>query len=206
MQIATKDLAVTIDHQHIFSGVCLEASGGSMLALTGPSGSGKTTLLNCLGMILPATSGQILIDEVDVTGWKDSQRTKFWSEHAAFIYQDYGIIEDETVLYNTTLGVGNKSSDAKHILDHVGLAGRETTRASALSGGEKQRLGVARAIHKHADVIYADEPTASLDDANRDMVIGLLRERATAGALVLVATHDQHLVEQCDSHYVLQAR
>lgn len=205
MRISTTDLSVTIEHHAIFSGVSLEVSDGSMMVLTGPSGSGKTTLLNCLGLILAASSGKTIIDADDVTRWKDSQRTKFWSEHAAFIYQDYGIIEDETVLYNTTLGMGKSATEAKKILDHVGLAGRETTRASALSGGEKQRLGVARAIHKKADVIYADEPTASLDDANRDMVIELLRERAAAGAIVLVATHDDHLVGQCDTHYVLQS-
>ncbi|AWE43196.1 MULTISPECIES: ATP-binding cassette domain-containing protein [unclassified Actinobaculum] len=203
MHIQAADLGVTIDGTPIFTGIELDLDGGHMVALTGPSGSGKTTLLNCLGLILQPSSGEVTINGQVTNSWRDKRRTAFWAQHAAFIYQDYGIVEDETVAYNTTFKSFARG-EADDILRHVGLDGRKDARAGVLSGGEKQRLGVARAMYKHADVIYADEPTASLDEDNRNLVSSLLRERANAGVLVIIATHDNRLVRQCDTEYKIR--
>ena len=172
MNIRANNVSLSINGRRILSNVTLLAEGGKMTALTGKSGSGKTTLLNCLGLIHPIDSGKIFVDNNDVTGWRESQRTLFWKDHASFIYQDYGIIDDETVSFNVSLKkFGNNQGQIKEVLEIVGLQGREKDKALVLSGGEKQRLGIARAILKNASVIFADEPTASLDNSNRQLVV-----------------------------------
>lgn len=149
MNIRANNVSLSINGRRILSNVTLLAEGGKMTALTGKSGSGKTTLLNCLGLIHPIDSGKIFVDNNDVTGWRESQRTLFWKEHASFIYQDYGIIDDETVSFNVSLKkFGNNQGQIKEALEIVGLQGREKDKALVLSGGEKQRLGIARAILK----------------------------------------------------------
>lgn len=202
--ITGKNLAFRIKEHTIFEQVSLQCDPGTLTALTGPSGCGKTSLLNVLGLLAPASSGEVYIDQVPTSGWKDKQRSQFWQQRAAFIYQDYGIIDDETVAYNVTLRPQAKTrGDVKAVLTQVGLQDRITEIASVLSGGEKQRLGVARAIFKQADVLFADEPTASLDEDNRRLIMELLRERADTGVTVIIATHDQELIDFCDHAYPL---
>lgn len=197
MDITVDDLAVEIRGKKIFSNISFQVNEGEMVAITGPSGCGKTTLLNCLGLIQPVNNGRIMLGTKDASKWRDKEKTKFWHDYASFIYQDYGIIEDESVAYNITL---SKVQDTKikPVLEKVGLAGREKELAIVLSGGEKQRVGIARAILKRAAIIYADEPTASLDLENREIVIDLLRQCAKQGAIVIIATHDERLVSKCN--------
>ena len=114
MNIRANNVSLSINGRRILSNVTLLAEGGKMTALTGKSGSGKTTLLNCLGLIHPIDSGKIFVDNNDVTGWRESQRTLFWKDHASFIYQDYGIIDDETVSFNVSLKkFGNNQTDKR---------------------------------------------------------------------------------------------
>ncbi len=142
MNIRANNVSLSINGRRILSNVTLLAEGGKMTALTGKSGSGKTTLLNCLGLIHPIDSGKIFVDNNDVTGWRESQRTLFWKDHASFIYQDYGIIDDETVSFNVSLKKsGNNQGQIKEALEIVGLQGREKDKALVLSGGEKAAIG-----------------------------------------------------------------
>lgn len=195
----TENLSVTIENRPIVNNVSFTAASGEVVALVGASGSGKTTLLNCVGLIRKPSKGAIVYDGADFSRIKDKERTKFWRDHATFIYQDYGVIDDESVAFNVTFSKFNVDKPRlSAALGAVGLAGRQRDKAAVLSGGEKQRLGIARSIYKQADVIFADEPTASLDSANRNMVIDLLRARAADGAMVLVATHDERLADACD--------
>lgn len=199
MEIKINSISVVIKGKRIFSNITDTMNSGDMVALTGSSGCGKTTLLNCLGLIQPIESGSILINGNDTSKWNDKDKTKFWHKYVTFIYQDYGIIEDETVAYNITLDKSKaKSKAVKNILAKVGLNGRDSELAIVLSGGEKQRIGIARAILKNASIIYADEPTASLDSENRQIVINLLKECASNGAIVILATHDDRLVSECN--------
>ncbi|GAA2970585.1 ABC transporter ATP-binding protein [Finegoldia magna] len=199
MQILAKNIGVKINNKAIFSDMSFKLEENKMIGITGKSGSGKTTLLNCLGLIQEISTGIIMIDGHDTSRWNDSDKTKFWHKSSSFIYQDYGIIDNETVRYNVTLNKNtSKSKEVDQVLSQVGLGGRGEELASVLSGGEKQRLGIARAIFKDAKYIFADEPTASLDSANRQLVMDLLVKQRDNGAMIIIATHDERLVEQCD--------
>lgn len=199
MEIIVNSISVEICGKKIFSDVSFSTKSGQMIAITGASGCGKTTLLNCIGLIQPISKGSILINGSKTDKWNDTKKTRFWNDNATFIYQDYGIIEDECVAYNITLNKSKmRSGEVKDILRRVGLPGREKDMAMVLSGGEKQRIGIARALFKRAQIIYADEPTASLDASNRKSVVELLRQCAKQGTIVILATHDERLAAECD--------
>ena len=206
--IECDNLTVRIAGRTIFEHVDLHISEGGMVALTGPSGCGKTTLLHTLGLLQEADGGRLMIDRENVTHTTARRRRRFWHDTASFILQDYGIMDEESVAFNVSMQLGpfgqRAGGDRKQIreaLRATGLAKRTQEPASHLSGGEKQRLGIARAIYKNASVIFADEPTASLDAHNRQIVIDLLRHRADQGAIVVLATHDPILVSACDQNY-----
>ncbi len=177
---------------------------GHIHGLIGASGSGKTTLLNCLGLLLRPTQGSVRIDGEDTTAWRESTRLQFWRDRASFVFQDYGLVPDWSVLQNVFLSDRKKAPSADlgaklaETLRLVGLDGRQDARVSTLSGGEKQRVSIARALMKDAAYLYADEPTASLDPDNRATVIRLLRTAAERGACVVVATHDEDMIAACD--------
>jgi putative ABC transport system ATP-binding protein len=211
MNIVADDVTVVIDGREIVHRACLDCSPGTMTALVGPSGSGKTTLLHCLGLLQLPTSGRVLVDGTDTTGWKSRQRRRFWKAHSAFVLQDYGVMEEESVAFNVTMASSVFGSRAlgdqgrlQAALVATGLDGREGELAAHLSGGEKQRLSVARAIYKHAQAIFVDEPTASLDADNRAKVIELFASLARQGCGVVVATHDAEMIDACDVQYSLR--
>lgn len=202
-------ISVRLDGRDIVTDESVRCAGGSMTALVGPSGSGKTTLLHALGLLVPISRGRIVADGVDVGGYDDRRRRRFWRDHAAFVLQDYGIIDDETVGFNVAMRGGRSAGVAPRVheaLDRTGLGGRAHETASHLSGGEKQRLAIARAIARRAQVVFVDEPTASLDAANRRAVIELFRSMSGQGATVVVATHDDEMIDACDERHVMGGR
>ena len=211
MRVEAHDLTVRIDGRDVVSSASLTCNPGTMTALVGPSGSGKTTLLHCLGLLQAPTTGRVLLDGADATGWKPSRRRRFWKDQAAFVLQDHGVMEEESVAFNITMSASPFSSRVRgdhrrmrSALDEVGLSGRESELASHLSGGEKQRLSIARAIYKDAQVIYVDEPTASLDEDNRAKVIDLFASRARHGCTVVVSTHDDEMTNACTARHSLR--
>ena len=210
MDITADDVTVVIDGQLVVAPARLTCRAGSVTILVGPSGSGKTTLLNCLGLLQVPTRGRVLVDGADTSGWGSAQRRRFWRDHAAFVLQDSGVMDEESVGFNVTMRstiMGNRTrGDRPRLLEALhatGLEGRDTEPAAHLSGGEKQRLAVARAIYKRARVVYVDEPTASLDDTNRHTVISLFTSLARAGCTVIVATHDDAVMASADTRYEL---
>ncbi|MDU2132123.1 MAG: ATP-binding cassette domain-containing protein [Finegoldia magna] len=197
--IRAEKLCLRIKEKTIFENMSFYIEKPQMVAITGVSGSGKTSLLNCMGLIKDVSSGKIYINNKDCTCLQEKDKISFWENTATFIFQDYGIIDEESVLYNITFS--NKKSNqnkAKAYLEKVGLKEKANNIASTLSGGEKQRLGIARALYKKAKIIFADEPTASLDEKNRNIITNLLRECVNNGILVVVATHDDRLSQSCD--------
>lgn len=210
MRVQAQDVTVTIDGRDVVQNASLTAVPARMTALIGPSGSGKTTLLHALGLLLRPSSGNVSIDAETTFGWNGARRRRFWKSYAAFVLQDEGVIEDESVAFNVTMsgslfggGVRGDHARMQQALDDVGLLDLVGEPASHLSGGEKQRLSIARAIYKDAQVIYVDEPTASLDNDNRDQVISLFRARAEAGCTVIVASHDEAMIDACDTTFAL---
>lgn len=203
MLLTGEKLGVKIRDRVLFENVSVSVDSGASLAIVGPSGSGKTTLLNCLGLIQRPSEGCIVIDGRNYRNRAKRDVLRFWKTSAAFIYQDSGVIDEESVLYNVTLKrampFDRNDAGVGEALSKVGLSGREKEKASVLSGGEKQRLGLARAIYKKASILFADEPTASLDERSRSLVRNLLLERAEAGAIVIIATHDLDLAKSCSS-------
>ncbi|KRG12568.1 phosphonate ABC transporter ATPase [Virgibacillus soli] len=204
MIIEAQDISVKIGGRIVFEGESVSCKPGIMTALIGASGSGKTTLLHCLGLLLPVSKGSILINKNDVTKYGSAARRRFWRDHVAFVLQDYGIMDGESVAFNITMQtsvfgrrvIGNKERLTQS-LEKTGLKGREKELAGHLSGGEKQRLALARAIYKDADILFVDEPTASLDATNRRKVIELLTDFAVRGRTVIVSTHDAEMIESC---------
>jgi putative ABC transport system ATP-binding protein len=206
MLIEAQDISVTIGGRLVLDGESVRCNPGIMTALVGASGSGKTTLLHCLGMLLPVDKGKILSGGNDVTRYSNAARRRFWHDHAAFILQDYGIMDEESVAFNVTMKAGilgrRVLGDKERLvqsLEQTGLKDRESELAGHLSGGEKQRLALARAIYKNADVLFVDEPTASLDAANRHKVIELLEDFASSGRTVIISTHDSEMIDACSA-------
>lgn len=212
MKIETRDATVHMAGRVALDPISVELTAGDSLALVGPSGSGKTTLLNVLSLLQRVSDGRVLIDGRDACGWSDDRRRLFWRRHAALVFQDHGVIDEESVGVNVALSLssartvrGQLRHRVEEVLDRVDLAGRIDDRGSTLSGGEKQRVGFARAILKSADVIFADEPTASLDADNRALVTDLLLGEARRGAAVVVATHDLDIATACSRSVRLRA-
>lgn len=212
MHLEARSLDISIDGLPVVRDQSLVCGPGTVTGLVGPSGSGKTTLLHSLGLLQPSTGGEVLVDGADSSSWSASRRRRFWRDHATFVLQDYGVMLEESVGFNVTMAAsvwgGRLRGDRTRLQEALaltGLDGREAETASHLSGGEKQRLAMARAIYKRADAIFVDEPTASLDHDNADRVIRLLLERAEAGAVVVVATHDPSVMAACTRLHRLAA-
>lgn len=210
MEINASNVSVTIDGHDVLVDETVSAIPGRTLALVGPSGCGKTTLLNVLALLRRVNAGRVQLGDQDATRWDDRRRRKFWQQHTAFVFQDYGLIDEESVAYNVALSKlpllphrANRMPRVEGILERVGLAGRGEDTVSTLSGGEKQRVGLARAMFRSADVIFADEPTASLDRENRRLVTDFLLQEAARGAAVVIATHDETLMALCDLRFEL---
>ena len=187
----------TID-THVLKGVDFALQTGDFVSLTGKSGAGKSTLLYQLGMLDRPDSGFIEIDGVRVTELSDREQTQFRLENLGYIFQDYALIPDLTACENIMvpllmLGIETKKAKqmALETLEQVGLKGKENNLPNALSGGEQQRVSVARAICNKPKILFADEPTANLDTANSKNILELFKELNNKGQTILMVTHER---------------
>ncbi|RJT91887.1 ATP-binding cassette domain-containing protein [Cryobacterium melibiosiphilum] len=176
-----------------------------MLALAGPSGSGKTTLLNCIGLLERVDAGTITYGTRDATRPRRGLRRRLYRDSIGFLFQDSGLVDSWTVYDNVAIALGhqrlsrrNKQQQVENALERMGMGGNSGDRVHTLSGGEQQRVGLARLLLKNAQIVLADEPTASLDHGNSEMVIGALRDLADGGAAVVISTHDDRIIEASD--------
>ncbi len=175
------------------AGVSFRVEAGEWIAIMGPSGSGKTTLINILGGLDMPTSGQAIVDAIDVGRLDESGLTRFRAQKIGFIFQQFHLVPYLTALENVMLAQYFHSStdekEAREALERVGLGDRVEHLPGKLSGGEQQRVAVARALINHPKLILADEPTGNLDEANEETVIQLFHELHREGHTILMVTH-----------------
>ena len=184
-------------------GVDLEVGRGSFVVLLGPSGSGKTTLLNVVGGIEPTTSGEVVVDGIDVGALDRRGLTAYRRDHVGFVFQFFNLIPTLTARENVELLLeitdAERSAPIDQLLDEVGLADRADRFPSALSGGQQQRVAIARAISKTSPVLLCDEPTGSLDLGTGKQVLELLHDvRGDGHRTVLVVTHNSTIAKMAD--------
>ncbi len=179
-------------------GIDLDVAAGEMVAVMGPSGSGKTTLLNCLSGLDDINAGTIQVDGLSIHDMDDAARTRHRAEAMGFIFQAFNLIPVFTAVENTELPLllaGRKPREARaqavETLERVGLGHRLGHRPPELSGGEQQRVTIARALAGRPKLVWADEPTGNLDSETAGQVLGLLRELHAEGLTVLLVTHDE---------------
>jgi len=183
-------------------GITLDIARGEFLGITGASGSGKSTLLHMLGLLDLPTSGQIVIDGMDVAKFTDYEKTMFRLYKLGYVFQDYALVPDLTVMENVSLPAMLRKDrseeqileDSFTILRQIGLFDRRDHLPRELSGGQQQRVSVARAIVNKPDILFADEPCANLDSENSRMVLDLFRaiNQEMHQTIVMVSHEDWH--------------
>jgi lipoprotein-releasing system ATP-binding protein len=189
----------------ILKGVSLKARQGESLAIIGRSGSGKSSLLHILGTLDKPTSGKVLFPNIPASSSNEHIRR----QEIGFVFQSFHLLEDYTLLENVTmpLRVARKTptKHAESLLDQVGLLDKKDTPLKLLSGGEKQRASLARALCNNPSILLVDEPTGSLDNLNAKIVQNLLLDccKKQNKTLILV-THDQDFAALCDTTYTLK--
>lgn len=192
-----------IQDKSIFSINAFTVNKGDFVTIKGVSGSGKTTLLNILGMNDTVSSGEYLFEGVETAKLTAKEKLKIKRNKISFLFQDFGLVEEETINFNLEIGLKysklsrkEKVKQKKEALNAVNLSKKLSTAISSLSGGEKQRVALARIILKPSILILADEPTGSLDSLNRDIVTDILFQQSIEGKAVIIVTHDEELAKK----------
>ncbi len=181
-------------------GINLSINKGEFVVILGPSGAGKSTLLNMLGGMDKVTSGSIYIGEDDIAKYNDKELTRYRARDVGFIFQFYNIMPTLTVIENINLikDVTNTSKDAKEVLRSVGLLKHADKFPQELSGGEQQRVSIARAIMKNPKVLLCDEPTGALDSKTGVGILKLLRSLSDDDTTVIIVTHNSLIADIAD--------
>jgi putative ABC transport system ATP-binding protein len=185
--------------------VDLSVEPGELVAIMGPSGSGKSTLLTIAGSLETATSGQVLVDGVDLSSISRSDQAKMRRRSIGYVFQDFNLLPGLTAAENVSLpleldGTGARAARAVALeaLEVLGVAEQAPRFPYELSGGERQRVAIARAIVGERRLLLADEPTGALDSVNGEAVMRLLRAATTRGVAGVVVTHEAHLASWAD--------
>lgn len=185
--------------------ISLEINEGEFIAIVGKSGCGKSTLLNILGGMDVQTEGSYTFNETEVSTLKGKKLAKFRNENIGFVFQSFYLMNDCNCIDNVSLPLGYANVSAKirkeralELLDEVGLKDKAKKRPSQMSGGEQQRIAIARALSNSPAVILADEPTGNLDEENGQKIMDLLKKLNKEGLTIIMVTHDLDLAKQAD--------
>jgi putative ABC transport system ATP-binding protein len=186
-------------------GVDLDVERGEMLAVVGPSGSGKTTLLNCLSGLDHFDGGKVMVEGADLAQMSDRERTAYRGRHMGFIFQAFNLLPVLTAAENVEIplllqGIGGREARRRSLdmLETLGLVNRAQHRPDALSGGEQQRVAVARALVHRPAVLWADEPTGNLDTEVTQVIVELLLRMNKDGQTIVLVTHNPLVAERAE--------
>ena len=186
---------------HAVDGVDFEINEGEFVVIVGPSGAGKTTVLNILGGMDTATSGQVLVDGQDIATYSTKQLTAYRRDDIGFVFQFYNLIPNLTALENVELAlqICKDPMDAQEVLEEVGLGERLDNFPAQLSGGEQQRVSIARALAKNPKLLLCDEPTGALDYNTGKSILKLLQDTCrNSGMTVILITHNSAIAPMAD--------
>ena len=204
--ITIKDIKKSFGSLEVLKGIDLHIEKGEVVSIVGPSGAGKTTLLQIIGTLDKPDAGSILIDNVNVTTLSQKKLADFRNRHIGFVFQFHQLLPEFTALENIMVpayiaGAGKKAAKqrAEELLQFMGLSDRAKHKPNELSGGEKQRVAVARALVNNPAVILADEPSGSLDTKNKEELHQLFFDlRDKFGQTFVIVTHDEQLASIAD--------
>lgn len=192
--VELKNISKAFGDKKLLNNYNLSIRDGEFVVFAGRSGCGKTTLLNMIGGLEKPDSGQILVDGTDI--YKKRNMTEFFTYKVGFLFQNFALIEDKTVEQN--LELVQKKARSEYSLDEVlkalGILDKKKEKIYKLSGGEQQRVALARLMYKQCDIILADEPTGSLDDTNATTVLEILHKMNRLGKIIILVTHSEKIM------------
>ena len=204
--IQLHDIRKSFGSLEVLKGIDLTIKRGEIVSIVGPSGAGKTTLLQIIGTLDRPDSGRVLFDGIDVSIYQERQLSAFRNSHIGFVFQFHQLLPEFSAVENVMMPAliqGSSMNDARRrameMLDYLHLTDRATHKPAELSGGEKQRVAVARALVNHPQVILADEPSGSLDTHNKEELHRLFFDlRQELGQTFIIITHDEALAASTD--------
>ncbi len=203
-----KEVSKIYGELHALDKVSFSVEKGEWVSIMGPSGSGKSTMMNIIGCMDKPSKGEVLLDGVDIARENSKKLTTIRRDKIGLIFQQFHLVNYLTALENVMLAQYYHSipdeKEALEALERVGLADRAKHLPSQLSGGEQQRVCIARALINHPEIILADEPTGNLDDANEETVVELFRQLHEEGATLIVVTHDPEVGEVAQRQIILR--
>ena len=206
IMIKITDIHKSYDSLEVLKGVDLHISSREIVSIMGPSGAGKTTLLQIVGTLDRPNSGSVILNGIDVLKLSERKLSAFRNQHIGFVFQFHQLLPEftaeENVMMPALIGgaaMADARKEARQLLEYLGLNERRNHKPSELSGGEKQRVAVARALINKPEIILADEPSGSLDSQNRTELHRLFFDlRDTFGQTILIVTHDEELASISD--------
>ena len=197
--------------QKVLKGINFSVKSGEFVAIMGPSGSGKSTLMNILGCLDKPTSGTYILDGRDVSLKNDAELAKIRGQTIGFVFQNFNLMMKRTIADNVSLPLVYQNIDEKErynravkMLERVNLTGYQDRLPSQISGGMQQRVAIARALINNPAIIFADEPTGNLDEANEEIVVELFRKLHMDGTTLVVVTHNPEVAEVAQRTIVLR--
>ena len=203
MIIELKNINKSYSNKYLFKNLDFSIKKGEMVAITGPSGIGKSTLLNIIGLIDKPDSGEVVICSNKNPFDKEKVKLKLFRDNIGYLFQNYALVDNYTVSKNLDIALEyvknkNKKRLKEEALEKVGLLDKLNNKIFELSGGEQQRVALARLMLKEKDIILADEPTGSLDEDNRDIILKLLKQLNDEGKTIVLVTHDKTVANMCN--------
>lgn len=196
----------------VLKGVDLQVEKGELVSIVGASGAGKSTLLHIIGTLDKPDAGEVIMNDIRLSGLNEKELAHFRNKHIGFVFQFHHLLPEFTAWENVCIpawiGKKNKASakeKAIHLLDELGLANRINNKPNQLSGGEQQRVAVARALINNPTIVFADEPTGNLDSANaNDLHLLFSKINKQFNQTFVIVTHNQHLAAQCPKVFTMK--